>query len=235
MRQLDWPGPLTIISTTNCVIRNYLLHRLEENGPLWTLPKSIGCLAISKLIDRLFDVFFAKVHSWYPFLDPPSCKKCYAGYEKMRPEFSSTYCLFLLIMALGTMAEDENARGRNWAEKYAQPAFAMLSPVMISNDLVSAQCLILLAYTDFSSSTDSRIYFMWLIKPTQAWNFICYASNKIQNLLYWYISGTIGLLQEDANQWIVRDPGRTRTRETRVLGHLHHRKVILAPSDLSVQ
>lgn len=211
------------------------MHRLEEHGPVWTLRKSIGRPTISKLTDRLFDVFFVKVHSWYPFLDPPSCKKRYADYTKKQPEFSSTYCLFLLIMALGTMAEDENAKGRNWAEKYAQLAFAMLSPVMISNDLVSAQCLVLFAYTDFSSSTDSRIYFMWLIKPSQAWNFICYASNKIQNLLYWYISGTICLYQEDANQWIARDSGRTRTRKTRVLGRLHYRKVIHAPSDLSVQ
>jgi hypothetical protein len=91
---------------------------------------------------RLFSFFFEKVHCWYPFLDPPSC---ITEYTCPVPERSAWYCKFLLIMALGSLAEDDRpTRGLNFAEQYAHPAFSMLPTIVSSGGLLAAQCLILI-------------------------------------------------------------------------------------------
>ena len=157
--------------------------------PFWNQKKSLGRTDITTvLISSLFHWFFANVHSWFPFLDPPSC---IAQYSNPRPVYGTNYCKFLLMMALGSMAEDDRvSSGLNWAEQFAQPAFSMLPSVASGDDLESVQCLILFWYALIDlSSLSSSIYFLWLLRPAQSFNYIGQASIKIQNLIY--SSGTI--------------------------------------------
>ena len=94
---------------------------------------------------RFFDSFFCKVHCWYPFLDPPYCMKQYSA--SIQPDLGPTYCLFLLIMALGQMAQDDRVSSEQiWAEHYAQPAFSMLPLLVLKSDIISVQCLLLFRY-----------------------------------------------------------------------------------------
>jgi len=56
--------------------------------------------------------------------------------------------MFLLLMAIGSMAEkDTNTNsGLYRAEKYAKPAFAMLPLVIMDNSLTGVHCFILFSY-----------------------------------------------------------------------------------------
>ena len=52
--------------------------------------------------------------------------------------------MFMLIMALGTLADLEQIwNGQEWAEYWAQPAFSMLPKVIKETDLTAVHCLIL--------------------------------------------------------------------------------------------
>ena len=90
---------------------------------------------------RFFDSFFSKVHCWYPFLDPLSCKATYLGPNP--PKEGTEYCKFLLMMILGMLAD--NVEERDIAPRVEQ-AFRMLAQVIDSDDLDSVQCLILMRY-----------------------------------------------------------------------------------------
>lgn len=52
--------------------------------------------------------------------------------------------MFMLIMSLGTLADQEQLRnGKQWADYWAQPAFFMLPMVIGESDLTAVHCLIL--------------------------------------------------------------------------------------------
>jgi hypothetical protein len=90
---------------------------------------------------RFFDVFFSRVHCWYPFLDPPSTKATYSG--PTLPKKGTMYCKFLLIMILGMLAD--HVEERDIAPRVDE-AFGMLAEVIVSDSLDSVHCLILMRY-----------------------------------------------------------------------------------------
>src|ERR1700730_8034220 len=68
--------------------------------------------------ERLLNCYFAKVHFWFPFLDSTLCRQ---AFMTISPSFTSKYCMFMLIMALGSLAEQDQIRdGQQWAEYWAQ-------------------------------------------------------------------------------------------------------------------
>lgn len=93
-----------------------------------------------------FRSFFARVHCWYPFLDPAFCIQQYSRVQ-LFADRNTNYCLFLLMMTLGMMAEnDEIKYGQKDCGRFAQFAFEMLSEVSHSDTLEAVQCLILVRY-----------------------------------------------------------------------------------------
>jgi hypothetical protein len=96
---------------------------------------------------RLFDKYFEHVHCWYPFLDPTTT---YDLLNCLTPEQTPSYALFLMILALGSLSEDRStAKGQQFAEQYAQPAFALSPMNLASDDMASTQCFILYSYIIF--------------------------------------------------------------------------------------
>jgi hypothetical protein len=94
--------------------------------------------------NSLLDLFFRKVHTWFPFLDPDHCR---AEFVDIKPVFTSKYCMYLLMLSLGKMARNDRLTNRpKWPEKYSQPAFSMLSIVSVENNITSVHCLILFSY-----------------------------------------------------------------------------------------
>jgi len=92
---------------------------------------------------------------------------------------SSDNCLALLVVALGSLAED-------WSIGISQPLVSvncmveaqhMLTTVGFGHDITSIQCLLLFG-----------IYYIWIVHPPQAFNFISLASLKIQFLLFGHLS-----------------------------------------------
>src|SRR5579862_3870784 len=101
--------------------------------------KGIPILLDLVLNFRLVDAYFAKVHIWFPFLDPTSTRDLFSDPS---PSFSANYCKFLMILALGSMALNDTVH--NWASQYADPALSMLSIVCAQNDITAVHCLILI-------------------------------------------------------------------------------------------
>lgn len=129
---------------------------------------------------------------WFPFLDPPSCKQQLSG---LKPQWNSKYCMFLMLMALGSMAENESIEnGLFLAEEYASPAFSMMPVVMFDGSLAAVHCFILYRYGKFPMCLTPSIYLGWVLKPATAFNFVCHASVKIQQIIYWYLSPTQRLI-----------------------------------------
>jgi hypothetical protein len=92
----------------------------------------------------LFHSYFAKVHCWFPFLDPSYCKQEYSNLE---PACTTKYCMFLLIMALGSIAENDDIRtGLDLATIWAQPAFSLLAVVTMEHTLMAIQCQLLFRF-----------------------------------------------------------------------------------------
>jgi hypothetical protein len=127
------------------------------------------------------DLYFTKVHAWFPILDPTTTRQRFAN---PRPSFSTEYCMFLMMLALGSIAQNDTIY--NWAPQYAEPALSMLSVVTAQNDITAVQCLILIRYL-FLHDKDLivSIYYSYLVKPAQVFNYIGIASLKIQHLIYW--------------------------------------------------
>jgi hypothetical protein len=105
------------------------------------------CLFQWRLINSYLDSYLLKIHTWFPFLDPRSCKEEFIS-KDLKPERNSKYCMFLMLMALGSMAQkDKIEKGLYRADKYAKPAFAMLPMVMMDRNLRSVHCFILFRYS----------------------------------------------------------------------------------------
>lgn len=132
----------------------------------------------------MFNVYFSKVHIWFPILDPTTTRY---RLTVLRPDFGSTeHCMFLMILALGSIAQNDKVH--NWASQYASPALSMLSVVCAKNDITAVQCLILIRLTYFPQHLISSLYYSYLVQPAQVFNYVGIASLKIQHLVYWYTS-----------------------------------------------
>jgi len=102
------------------------------------------------------------------------------------PSLTSEYCMFMLLMALGSLAETQQRWGtkQQWAEKWAQPAFSMIPKITMENDLTAVHCLILFRYWRLGQFAEmSSLYHMWILNPAHAYNMICLASDKLQRIL----------------------------------------------------
>ena len=78
-----------------------------------------------------------------------------------------------MVLAVGSLARNDRLENESEAAEYVRYAFALLPAVILDNDVVSVQCLLLFC-----------LYFLWRLKPAQAWNFINIASSKIQQIYY---------------------------------------------------
>jgi amino acid permease len=89
-------------------------------------------------------------------------------------------------MALGSMAKDDESRtDQNFATQWAQPAFSILPTVLIhGSDIMAVQCLLLFRHVTILCEAHDSLYYMWLLKPSHAFNLICNASMKLQHILY---------------------------------------------------
>jgi hypothetical protein len=98
--------------------------------------------------NSLFDAFFDKVHSWYPFLDRVYWNQHYVNAFEFskHPTSDSVHCMILMVLALGYLAQDDRLDSDIEAHEFTEPAFAMLPAVILGNDVTSAQCLILFWY-----------------------------------------------------------------------------------------
>jgi len=97
--------------------------------------------------------------------------------------------MFLMLMALGSLAEHEDsAGGIDWVEKYARPAFSMFPEVAVTVNVTAVHCLILFRFylSQAIMVLIYSLYFMWLIKPASSFNFINQASIKIQQIIYMF-------------------------------------------------
>jgi hypothetical protein len=55
--------------------------------------------------------------------------------------------MFLLIMALGSIAENDDIRaGQSFASMWAQPAFSLLGVVTMEHTITAVQCLLLFRF-----------------------------------------------------------------------------------------
>jgi hypothetical protein len=90
------------------------------------------------------DYYFEKVHFWFPFLDPTLVRQ---KFVTLTPSSHSEHCMFMMIMALGSLAEREHIwNDQEWADGWAQPAFSLLPEIITQNDLTAVHCLILFRY-----------------------------------------------------------------------------------------
>lgn len=92
---------------------------------------------------------------------------------------STQNCMVLLVAALGSLAEDKSIGAPQSAFSLScmMAAQIMLSVVILGTDMLAVQCMILFS-----------IYYVWIINPAQAYDFICTASMKLQFILYPYLS-----------------------------------------------
>jgi hypothetical protein len=120
----------------------FLFYTSEQRFPQLLNGRLSGITFWSFRSDRrLLDHYFAKVHFWFPFLDPTLYRQ---RFMTLNSSFTSEYCMFMLVMALGSLAEQEQiSNGIQWAEYWAKPAFSMLPMVMMETDLTAVHCLIL--------------------------------------------------------------------------------------------
>lgn len=128
----------------------------------------------------LFELFFNKVHLWFPFLDRTAWINEHINCFDMPTLTASTdNCMALLVAALASLAEHPHIGGPQPSDSAlcVLTAHNMLPAVVLGNDIKSVQCLILFG-----------IYYIWIINPPQAFNFISMASMKIQFLLFAYLS-----------------------------------------------
>ena len=87
-------------------------------------------------------------------------------------------CMFLLVTALGSLAEDQSIGAAQSEESKVciLGAQIMMPAVILGGDIISVQCLILFG-----------IYYAWQIQPPQSYNFVCMASLKLQFILFGYL------------------------------------------------
>jgi hypothetical protein len=125
------------------------------------------------VFDSALDAFFDKIYIWYPIL----------GFKlredllnvQISPTVASERCLYLIVVAIGSLAQydslQEALRQRPdalWMEK----ALGLLPTVLLESSVKALQCLIFLS-----------IYYLCLVKPCQAHDYILIASIRAQDLL----------------------------------------------------
>ena len=130
--------------------------------------------------DRFFEIFFDKVHPSFPFMDRTEWINEHINcFDTGQLLPTSDNCLALLVVSLASLAED-------WNIGISQPlvsmdcmlaAQIMLPTVIFGHDITAVHCLLLFG-----------IYYIWVVHPPQAFNFISMAALKAQFLLFRYLS-----------------------------------------------
>ena len=124
------------------------------------------------LNSSLLTLFFDRIYIWYPILDKRTFAEDFLAANKQGLTNSSSSCLILLVSAIGALVYNVQNGIDDEALEYAGLAFQMLHLIMMDNTLIAIQCLILYG-----------VYYLLLIKPVQAYEYITCASFKIQNLM----------------------------------------------------
>jgi len=153
-------APYSYFRTLSCAARipfelpNWLHREMESQEIPFALGIPPPPLNDMHTVHRLIESFFDNVHRWFPFLDRDSWTDRYSRAFDHRSRFDTSYCMYLLVLALGSMAHPDGHTdlSHRWATEYAQSAFAMMPAVIISSDLTSVHCLILFRYLNFGES-----------------------------------------------------------------------------------
>lgn len=117
--------------------------------------------------------FFNRIHTWYPILSHRLREKL-SNTEDL-PRSSSERCLYLILMAIGSLAQYESlpvALRERPDAPLMEEVLLLLPTVLLESSLTALQCLIFVS-----------TYYLCLVKPCQAHDFILIASMRAQNLL----------------------------------------------------
>ncbi|OJD11865.1 hypothetical protein AJ78_07452 [Emergomyces pasteurianus Ep9510] len=148
-----------------------------ERAAFPTLPRSGGSRVVVFQHENVMSslaAFSEKIHVWYPILEPSFSD----GFARSTADLhfnSSNSCLSLLVVAIGSLAKHHSittALNERPDAPYIEAALAFLPTVMIESSVRALQCLILFS-----------VYYLCLLKPYQAHDYILTASLKAQNLL----------------------------------------------------
>jgi hypothetical protein len=117
--------------------------------------------------------FFNKIHSWYPILSLRLRDKLFNTGDL--PKSASERCLYLILVAIGSLAQYDSlpaALRERPDAPLMEEALLLLPTVLLESGPTALQCLIFLS-----------TYYLCLVKPCQAHDYILIASMRAQNLL----------------------------------------------------
>jgi hypothetical protein len=118
--------------------------------------------------------FFNKIHTWYPILSLRVRENLLSNTGDL-PRISSERCLYLILMAIGSLAQYESLSAALRERPDAplmEEVLLLLPTVLLENSLTALQCLIFVS-----------TYYLCLVKPCQAHDYILIASIRARNLL----------------------------------------------------
>jgi hypothetical protein len=167
----------------------------HNRSPVATLENTSNSLRGNRAHNRLFNAFFERIHVWFPFFHIEESDRqdwtlehinLITPYEHLIS--SSKNCMVLMILALGSLAENNELDAQESPESqfFAQAAFSMLPDVVAGMDLTSVHCLILFMYS--ISNANKSLYYQWQMKPSQVQNYIGMAAAKLQTILSVYLT-----------------------------------------------
>lgn len=123
--------------------------------------------------DSALESFFNRIHIWYPILSFQLREQLFN--IKDLPSAPSERCLYLILVALGSLARHDSLAAA-LSERPDTPLMEevqlLLPIVFLENSLAALQCLIFLS-----------TYYLCLLKPCQAHDYILMASMRAQNML----------------------------------------------------
>lgn len=118
--------------------------------------------------------FCNRIHIWYPILDGQVCE-VYSSSPDPGGAASSQHCLCLIMTAIGSLVQHDLVRTalqERTDAPFMEAAMALLPTVLIESSVRALQCLVFLS-----------VYYLCLVKPCQAHDYVLIASMRAQNLL----------------------------------------------------
>ncbi|OIW35517.1 hypothetical protein CONLIGDRAFT_676429 [Coniochaeta ligniaria NRRL 30616] len=118
------------------------------------------------------DVFYDKVHIWFPILHPRFREQYLCAINGALP-MSAESCLVLIVAATGFLPDVGSLHNSPRPDiGYANAALEMLPLVLVECSITAVQCLVAIA-----------LYYCCSVSPLQAYDYVLIASSKIQTLL----------------------------------------------------
>ncbi|SPO05072.1 uncharacterized protein DNG_07757 [Cephalotrichum gorgonifer] len=151
-------------------------HRPDRNGAHGTGRPTGVFMLQPEHVTSVLAAFSEKVHTWYPiFSSTEFTESFYKSINGLDGSGTHT-CLAMLVMAIGSLVRRAPPLTTGLDERpdtqYFDRAISLLPDIMADYSLVGLQCQILFS-----------LYYLCLVRPCQAHDYILMASSRAQNML----------------------------------------------------